>query len=61
MNDRVHAAPLAAGLLFVLIGVGLLLDAVDVVRMDLTLLWPVALIVVGLVMLLRQVGTAGRG
>ena len=60
MNGRVHTAPLAAGLLFILVGVGLLLDALDVVSLDLTLLWPVALIVVGLVVLLRQVTPAGR-
>lgn len=52
-----HAGTLVAGLVFLVLGVVLLLDALDVVHVSAGILWPVALIGFGLsILATRTVG-----
>ena len=46
---RRHPGTFASGLLFVIIGVAYLFEAFEVWTVDVTRFWPVALIVIGLV------------
>lgn len=51
---RRHPGTFVAGLLFVIVGVVYLLEAFEVWVVDITRLWPMALIGIGLVMILGR-------
>lgn len=58
-TTRLHAGTFVAGIVFTLFGVALLLDALDVVRVDLAVLWPLTLVGIGLAIIATVL--IGRG
>jgi hypothetical protein len=53
MNDReLHRGSLAAGLVFVIIGIAFLLEALDVWDIEPEVLWPSVLIAIGAALLI---------
>lgn len=47
-STRLHPGTFVAGVVFTLFGGALLLDALEVVRVDLAVLWPLTLVGIGL-------------
>ena len=60
-GDGVHRTSLVAGLLFVALGTAFLLEALDVLTLRATYVWPVVLIVVGMAVLWSGLSSSRRG
>jgi hypothetical protein len=55
MKSDVHPVSLSLGILYVIFGAGFLLEALDAVDLRWDLVWPIALIVAGVVVLFGSV------
>lgn len=50
-TTRMHPGTLVAGVVYSLFGIALLLDAIEVLEVDLAVLWPLTLVGIGLAIL----------
>lgn len=61
MARRTHRGSLVAGVFFIVMGVVFLLDELDVIDVDPTVLWPAILIGVGIALIAGAVGGRSGG